>query len=229
MSMSPLRRLVGPVGVVLATALLSGCGETNPGVAVQVGAESISVNRVDELAGEYCRAIEDQLATNGQTVPNRYFRGGIAGTLTMRSIAEQLAEDYAVEPGSVYDEKVAQLEQSVSVLEEDVREAVLEVESSAAYVEAVQAAVGDRLLEEDGVYAAEYSARVERGRAAFEDWISAHDVTFDPQLGIELAQGRIAPVDTSLSHPVGDAATAGAAEEPDPAYAKSLPDAHRCG
>ncbi len=230
MSMSRPGRMAGLAGLVAAGALLTGCGSASPGVAVQVGDEQISVNEVDELATEYCLAIEDQLAAQNppQIVPNRYFRGGIAGTLTMRSIGEQLGEEYDVEPGPTYHESVAQLEQSVAVLDEEVRDAVIEVESSSAYVEAMQAAVGGVLLEEEGGSAAEYSDQVARGQQAFEDWISANGVTFDPALGVQLAKGNIESVDTSLSFAVGDDAVKGAADEPDPEYARALPASQTC-
>lgn len=230
MSMSRPGRMSGLAGLVAAGALLTGCGSASPGVAVQVGDEEITVNEVDGLAGDYCLAIEDQLAAQNppQIVPNRYFRGGIAGTLTMRSIGEQLGDEYDVEPGATYQESVAQLEQSVAVLDEEVRDAVIEVESSSAYVEAMQAAVGGVLLEDEGATDAEYSDQVARGQQAFEDWISDNGVTFDPALGVRLTKGNVESVDTSLSYAVGDNAVQGAADEPDPAYAGALPASHTC-
>jgi hypothetical protein len=215
--------------LAVVAALLSGCGGAQPGVAVKVGDETISSNRIDELAGEYCTAIEDQLTGNSQRVPQRYFRAGIASSLAMRSVAEQLAAEYDVEPGSTYDQQVAELQQSVAVLDEDVQESVIEVESSKAYVEAVQAAVGEVVLEQEGDGQAEYSEQVKRGQAVFEDWISEHGLEFDPSLGIGLVKGKVTSVDTSLSFPVGDNATNGSAEEPDAVYAAGLPDSHRCG
>ena len=230
MSMPRPGRIAGVAGLAVAAALLAGCGSASPGVAVQVGDETITTNEVDELASEYCRAVGDQLAAQNppQIVPNRYFRGGIAGTLTMRTIGEQLGEEYGVEPGKTYDESVAKLEQSVGVLDEEVREAVIEVESSSAYVEAMQAAVGEVLLEEEGGSAPEYSQQVERGQQAFEDWIAANGVTFDPALGVSLDGGQVTSQDTSLSFAVGDSAVKGGADEPDPAYAAALPAAQAC-
>ena len=231
MSMPRPGRVTGLAGLVVAGALLAGCGSASPGVAVQVGDEVITTNEVDELASEYCQAVGKQLAAQNppQVVPNRYFRGGIAGTLTMRTIGEQLGEEYGVEPGKTYDESVAQLEQSVGALDEEVRDAVIEVETSSAYVEAMQAAVGQALLEEEGGSTAAYSEQVARGQQAFEDWISAHGVTFDPALGVTLEKGQVTSEDTSLSFAVGDSAVNGAADEPDPAYAAALPSAQACG
>jgi hypothetical protein len=92
----------------------------------------------------------------------------------------------------------------------------------------VQRAVGELLLGEEGG-GQDYDAQVARGRTEFERWISDHGVTFDPSLGIELVKGSVQSVDTGLSVAVGEAAVAGAAEEPDEGYARSLPDSHRCG
>ena len=74
MSLSRPGAVAALAALVAAAALLSGCGGAQPGVAVQVGDESISSNRVDELAGAYCTAVEDQLTGNSQRVPQRYFR-----------------------------------------------------------------------------------------------------------------------------------------------------------
>lgn len=219
---------LGVVAAVAAGLFLSGCGSASPGVAVQVGDQDISINRVDELAGEYCRALEDQLTGNSQVVPQRYFRGGIAGTLAMRSIAEQLAEDYDVKPGSEYTKKVAELQQNVAVLEDDVQEAVITVETSPTYVEAVQRSVGESLLAQEGAEQG-YDAQVARGKAEFDQWIVANDVRFDPSLGIALVDGQIASADSALSVPVSDQAVAGAEPEPNQTYARSLPETHRCG
>lgn len=219
---------LGVVAAVAAGLLLSGCGSASPGVAVQVGDQDISTNRVDELAGEYCRALEDQLKGNSQVVPQRYFRGGIAGTLAMRSVAEQLAEQYDVEPGPDFRKKVAELEQSVGVLEEDVQEAVVTVETSPSYVEAVQRAIGQTLLAREGGEQT-YDAQVARGKQEFDAWIAEHEVRFDPSLGIELVDGEIASAETALSVPVSDEAVSGAEEQPDQTYARTLPSAHTCG
>ena len=162
-------------------------------------------------------------------MPLRYLRSGIAGVLAQRSVAEQLADEYDVEPGERYDEKVVQLEQSVRTLDPSVRAAVVTVESAGTYIEGVQAAVGDQLLTEEGTTGAQYSDQVARGRQAYEEWISEHGVSFNPQFGVAMVKGNIEPADTAVSFPVGDNAKAGASEQPDPAYAKSLPGAHSCG
>ena len=221
----------GPLvaGLVVAGLLLSGCGSARPGVAAQVGDERITVREVDQLAQDYCQAFEEQFEGNGEVVPHRYLRGGILGLITRRTIAEQLAEQYAVEPGDVYDDKVSQVEQSVQALPDEVHEAIITVETASAYVEAIQAAVGERLLDEEGVTSAKYTEQVARGERAFADFVAEEGVEVDPQYGIAVVDGQVTRVDTSLSYALSDDALKGGAEQPDPAYADSLPDAHRCG
>ena len=226
MSMSRLGRLAGLAAVV---AVLAGCGNVNPGVAVRAGDETVTVRDVDDTTADYCEAIQTQLKANQQVVPLRYFRSGITGVLAQRSVAEQLAAKYDVEPGELYDEKVVQVEQSVRTLDAGAREAVVTIETAGTYIEGVQAAVGKLLLGEEGTTGAQYSDQVARGRQAYEDWISENGVTFDPQFGIGMVKGNIEPVDTAVSFPVGANAKAGAAGQPDQAYAKSLPGAHSCG
>ena len=226
MSMSRLGRLAG---LVAAVTVLAGCGNLNPGVAVTAGDETVTVRDVDDTTADYCEAIQTQLETNQQVVPLSYFRSGIAGVLAQRSVAEQLAEEYDVEAGKLYDDKVVQVEQSVSQLDAGVRDAVVTIETAGTYVEGVQAAVGEQLLSEEGTTGAQYSDQVNRGRQAYEDWISEHGVSFNPQFGVALVKGNIEPADTAVSFPVGENAKAGAAEQPDPAYAQALPAAHSCG
>ena len=212
-----------------AVALLTGCAGASPGVAVQVGEESITVNEVDEVTANYCEAIEDQLTGNGQVVPLSFLRGGIAARLANRSIGEQLAAEHDVEAGRTYDQQVAELKQSTASFDEEVRDAVLLVDTEQAYTQAIQAAVGRQLLDEEGAEDVKYSDTVARGQAAYEDWVAEEDVTFDPKFGVDLVDGEAQPVDTSLSYPVGDAAVAGSKQTPDPAYAETLPDSQRCG
>jgi hypothetical protein len=225
-SMSRLGRVAGLVVVVSA---LAGCGNLNPGVAVKAGDETVTVREVDDTTGDYCEAILTQLQTNKQVVPNRYLRSGIAGVLAQRSVAEQLATEYDVEPGERHDEKVVQVEQSVSSLDPSVQDAVVTVETAGTYIESVEAAVGEKLLTAEGTTGAKYSDQVARGRQAYEEWISEHGVSFNPQFGVAMVKGNVEPADTAVSLPVGDNAKAGASQEPDQAYAESLPGAHSCG
>jgi hypothetical protein len=220
-----MSRTLGAVGA-LSVLVLTGCGAVQPGTAVEVGDDSIPLSEVDEVASDFCSAIEPQLEAQPQSIPNSYLRGGIAGTLALRSVAEQVAAEYGVEADSQrYQEAVRELRTNVEPVPEEFRESVIEVESAPQYVEAIQAAVGEQELDGQG----EYEEFVAAGSEVFTDWIAENGVEFDPALNTELKDGAISTVDGSVSFAVSEAARNGLAAEPNGALARQLPDAHRCG
>ena len=224
MKVSTTRRLSALAAA--ATLGLTGCGAISPGTAVRVDDETISVARVDEVAADFCTAIEPQLDGQAQTLPNGFLRGGIAGTLALRSAAEQVAADYGVEADSEqYRTAVADLQRQTASLPAEVRDSVVEVQGATAYIEAVQAAVGEQELDGEGAY----EDFVNAGAEVLTGWIQEHEVEFDPALNTALEDGNITTVDGALSFAVSDQAKAGLASEPNPAEARLLPDTHRCG
>jgi peptidyl-prolyl cis-trans isomerase SurA len=226
-----------PVQVVVASFLLAGsltgCGVAGtsfqPGVAARVGNDTVSVREVDSLASNYCSSIEKQLGANNQVVPQRYLRSGIVGQLALVSAARQLATQYGVEPGADYTRKVADLHHAVADLPAEQGQAVIEVESSSAYLQGVVTAIGEKELQRQGTAAPGAAAAATAGKKVFTRWLDDHDVRIDPQFGVQISQGQPVPTDGSLSYAVSDAAKQGDAAQPDQLYAASLPDAHRCG
>jgi len=227
-----------PVGILATSALLlsgvlSGCGVSgtgfHPGVAAQVGDDQITVSHVDEVTGNYCSAIQQQLSADNQVLPLRFLRAGIAGQLALASAAEQFAAEHDVEPGRQYDQKVAELQGAVATLSEEQQDAVIEIESSSTYISGVQQAVGKQLLREQGTPKPSTTEAGQAGQQEFARWLAGEDVSIDPQFGVEIKDGQAVPVDTSVSYAAGDTAKNGAADSPDQAYAASLPAAHRCG
>jgi hypothetical protein len=210
--------------MVLAGALLSSCGALHPGAAAVVGDKTIPMSKVDQVAGDYCHAITKQLQGDAQVVPLSFVRRGVAASLALRSVAQQLAAQYGVQPASVYQHKVTELQKATVHVPDEYKDAVIEVESASAYVEGVQAAIG---MAEDPKLG--YIESQKAGQSIFNDWIAQHDVTFDPSLGVTVKKGNIAESDGSLSYPVGSAAKNGASSNPDHQYAAALPSSHRCG
>lgn len=220
-----MSKSLGALGALTALAL-TGCGALQPGTAVEVGDEAISLDRVDQVAADFCTAIEPQLEAEAETIPHGYFRSGVAGTLALRSVADQLADDYGVVPDSdQYLQALAGLRQGVRAVPEELRDSVIEVESAPPYVEAVQAAVGEAVLDGQG----EYADFVAAGTDAFETWIAENGVEFDPALDTTIQDGTIAPEDGSLSFAVSELATNGQAEQPSSVTARMLPESQRCG
>ncbi len=108
---------------------------------------------------------------------------------------------------------------------ESIRENVITVQSAPQYVEAVQAAVGEQVLQGDG----EYDDFVNAGGEAFTTWLAENDVEFDPSLNTTLEEGQIATVDGAVSFAVSEDAKAGLEEQPNAVLARQLPSSHRCG
>lgn len=221
-------------GLAAASALLlTGCGVAgtsfHPGVAADVGDISITTDHVDKVATDYCLAIEEQLATDNSVLPQRYLRGGVAGQLALKAVADQLAEKYDVSPGAAYDSQIAQLEDAVSTLPKGQQEAVLEVDGSTTFISEIQAAIGTKLLIKQGTAAPTAEQATAEGQRVFTEWIADNDIQVDPQYGVDFVDGLPVPADTNLSVAAGDTAKLGGAANPDPDYSAALPAAQRCG
>lgn len=213
--------------VALAAALLlSGCAGLHAGTAVQVGDEQITESELDEVTTSYCEAASSSLDEQAQSVPNGFFRQGIAGLLAMREVAEQVASDQGVEVGpEAYQQQLDELRGQIASLPEDHQEAVLTVETARLYTEAAQAAIGEAALDGEGGQE-EFTAA---GAQEMQRWIEDNGVEFDPALNVTMRDGRPAPTDQSISFAVSEGAKAGQEEQPNSALAAELPDTQRCG
>ena len=143
--------------LAVSVVLLSGCGvagtEFHPGVAAQVGDDTITTRHVDDVTDGYCSTIETLSADQGaeqQRIPLRYLAHEFATDLVIRSIAEQLADDYDVEAGTAYRQAMAALEPQVAELSDHERDAALEIEGAQAYYQDVLTQIGGIELEKDG-------------------------------------------------------------------------------
>lgn len=216
-----------------STFLLTGCGSVpgfNPGVAARVGDETVTVDRVDDVAESFCGAAEAQLQ-DGQVLPNHYVRGQVAGSLTLRAVADQLLDEYGVEADGSYDQAVAQARASdqLSQLPTDQQDALVDVQGAPVYVAAVELAVGKAILADSGTTAPSDEEATAAGQKAFGAWVDDHDIRVDPQFGVTIEKDQSVVSDTSLSFADGDVATAADAADPDTDYAATLPDNQRCG
>ena len=207
--MTPIR-LRSLAGLALvSTVLLTGCGTTpafNPGVAARVDDQTISVRTVDDVTGTFCDAAGAQ--EDGTVFPQSYVRGYIAGTLTLRSAAEQFGDEYGVTAGAGYAEAVKQTEAGISSVPEDEKQGVIDVQTSAIYVTEIKQAAGAAILEEQGDEVTDEDATA-AGEEAFLAWLDDNDVRIDPKFGVAIEDGLAAPSDTSLSYAVSDTATKG--------------------
>lgn len=235
--MSVTRPLAGlAASALLLSGLLSGCGVAgtgwHPGVAAEVGDETISTDHVDEVASNYCTAIEDQLAEAGNVLPLRYLREGVTGQLVLVAAARQLAEQYDVEPGDQYARQIALLEAAVAQLPEDAQDAVIEIESSQSYIDGILEAVGRAEAKSAGAAEPTIEEATAAGTQVLTKWIDDNGVEIDPAFSMSIVDGKPTRIDTDISFADGKTAKLGGQATPDEAaadYAKTLPSAHRCG
>ena len=180
----------------------------------------------------YCDGLEAQLKSGGAVFPMSYVRAYVVRNLTVQAAAEQLAEEYDVTLPPSYDQALRDLETNLAGFREDRVDAVMEVESVTAYVQAVETEVGGVLLAEEGTTDADDATKQARGADALQQWISEHPADVNPRYGIAVSTPSLdAPtfVDTSTSYALSPNAVAAAKAEPDQELAATLPSSQRCG
>jgi hypothetical protein len=202
-------------------------------VAVEVGDQTVSTSKVDDLTVAFCEGLEPGLQSNGSVFPMSYVRGYVVRNLAVRAAAEQLAETYGVELPASYAQAVRDLRTQLATgFREDRIDDVVEVESVGAYVQAVELEVGDVLLAGEGDAGADDQAKLARGEEALTEWLAEHPAEVNPRYGIKVVDTSLNEptfVDTSTSYALSDDAVKGASAEPDQAWAATLPSSQRCG
>jgi hypothetical protein len=221
------RHLVALAGAAL---LLAGCGsDLHPGAAVQVGDERVALDHVDEVTDDLCESAEDQLVEASQAVPLSYLRSAVVGTLTIRELGDQLAEEYDVTPGPAYRTELEKIRDDVDEQPEKLQDSLIEFQSTDAYVTAIVRQAGQASLEEDGVAEPTVDDSLARGQELLTTYSRDAGVEIDPRFGLDFSDADVIQADRSVSLAVTDLAKAATADEPDPEYTKSLPDSQRCG
>jgi hypothetical protein len=221
-------------GLVLVGLVLSGCGSLgiHPGSAAVVGDESLSMSKIDDTTALYCQAYLPQLQQSSTAqVPMRLLRQYVAASLSQRLLGEQLATQYAVQPGSQYTQRVNQIKQQFATSAPDAEKAVVDVEGGDPYLQTVQVAIGQKLLAASGQPAGSLKAALQRGEVATQDWLTHHSIRIDPVFGVAVDGGQFTPVSDQTSYPLSALASLGASgtSQPDPAYVGALPPAQVCG
>ncbi|QIG44382.1 hypothetical protein G5V58_17800 [Nocardioides anomalus] len=219
----------------MPVVLLTGCGvagtQFHPGVAAQVGDDTITVRHVDQVTDNYCKALEEVSRTQppqgDQTTPLRYFSSDFVKSLASEAAARQLADELGIEPTKDYQDRLAQLEPQLEPLKSEAqKDAVRDVVGANAYTDDVLTQIGAKELEDQGQSSASPDDQLAAGQKKLDEWAQDHDVTINPKYATEL--GATEPVDTDLSFAVSDLATKGQAAQVDPAYADALPGDQVC-
>lgn len=223
MSITRLGRLAVLGAVVV---LLSGCGAMQPGVAAQVGEDTISVDQVDDLTTSLCAVLEDLPEGDPNTpaaVSGEKARNNAMQSLILRSIADQMAGDYGVRSGSDFKAQVDRVRLQFGSIDDAKVEAALPAYTSVAYFIDIMRQVGDTTqagLTDDQALAA--------GVKLAQQWESDNGIETNPLFGsFSIGDQEIKSERSDLAFAASD--TAKQAEQGSDDYAAALPDSQRCG
>ncbi len=222
-------RLMTAATTVVAGLLLSSCGGASPGVAAKVGDDTLTVRQVDTAAGDMCTALGDQFASQNTVLPMSFVRQGTLQLMILREQAMQVAEAYDLQPGSSYNNDVAQRERTAATMPDEVQDTYVELTSANALATDIVNQVGAIVLADQGVSDPTDEEVTQAGADLFNQWPDSHGIEIDPRYGLESVDGVLKPVDTNTSVAVGEVAKKGLATEPDTAFAQTLPLTQRCG
>ena len=217
---------LGPVAALaVAVVLLSGSGAAQPGVAAEVGQETITIDEVDDLAASICDVTEDLPDDN----PNAGVRTGEQArnsalqALILRSMADQMAADYGVESGEDFRRQEDRARLGFAASDEAKVEAALPGVTAIAYFVDIMQQIGDTTksgLSDDEALTA--------GIGLAQDWQDDHGVETNPlfnsfRIGDQEIESERSDLAFAVSGTAKDAE--GGSEE----YASSLPKSQRCG
>jgi hypothetical protein len=140
--------------LLVLVALLSGCNLAGngfqPGVAVVVDDQTITVDHIDQVTHAYCEGVAETLQKRDQKVSMRYLSSQVVlPQLTIKLLVEQLAEELGVEPTDQYRSELSDLRSRVTALDDESADAVVEVESARSYYIDVLTSIGDLEPAED--------------------------------------------------------------------------------
>lgn len=226
-------RLALVTTALIAAGVLAGCGvaETGvrPGVAAQVGETEISVTDVDTLSSDFCAAVEPNLQQGGTVATMGAVRGVALTTLVSRAIADGIAEDYDVQPGSLYRDAVKQLSVQAARLDDAQAEAFMTVNSYPSYLQDILSAAATKRLQSLGEAEPSQEAIDAAAQQLYSTWPAENGLELDPRFGRAFVDGRFVASDTGLSVPVSEVGKRDVDGEETPPWADSLPDSLRCG
>lgn len=227
------RSAAAAVPLVLALAVsLGACGQARPGVAATVGEDSFTVREVNTLTSEFCDAVRTRVQEEQQVFPMEAVRSTVLTSLTMRSLAEQVAEQYGVQVGGA-DLAAAetQLRSQAREVPESLQETFTQVFGAPVYVQVAVQQVGEQLMAREGTDPGQDPRQTaqQRGREAMLAWAQQHDVRIDPRYGLAMTENGVDLANTQTSLPVSQFADDTRPGRAGPAAAGALPDAQKCG
>jgi hypothetical protein len=216
-------RTAAALAAASSVLLLSGCGETGPGVAAVVEGDRITDQEVDDFARVLCALGAVPGTESGS--PARAARATALQILVGNELAEDIADVDAVAQSDIAP-SVEGLTATRDQVPADVRDTLDEVAREFAAAEVAIATLGGEALSEEGGQASEEDARVEGNRLRNE-YARTADIEIDPRFG-RLVDGAIQPGSGSLSVPVSEQARQATEPQPADSFVAGLPASQKC-
>lgn len=223
----PLTTVV--VAAALGSAVLSGCSVAGtgaqPGAAARVGDETISMERVDDVADSLCEVLLSDARQEAQVYPGSVLRNAAHTGLVMREMGEQILEEHGAEvpDGAVSD--LDRLRRTYGSADPEDLETALPAFVGGEYLQAVFVAVGREELGEEATDEQALTAGVELARA----WQDEQDLETNPALdAVRIGETSFETERDAVSVAVSDAARDATDPESGAERAASLPASQTC-
>jgi hypothetical protein len=213
-------------GLALAVVLLTGCAGLQPGVAMVVGDDQISVNEVDELAGDICDVLKADPSQTQDSGPRSgsQLRNGALQSLALRSMADQIAAEHGVEAGQDYEDAKNQVELQYGGVDEDLVAAAMPAFTSSNYFLSIIRQVG---AQESGA-AQDSDEALTAGIQVAQQWQDDNEIETNPAFdSFRIGDTSIETERSDLARAAGDTAKGASSASAD--YIASLPSTQRCG
>lgn len=214
---------------VSLAALTSACGvsqaEFSPGVAVEVGDSTISVQTVDDTVGPTCAALQANPQLIGQGFSGAQLRNIVLQQLALKDIADQLATDNGIDADEVYTQNSEAARGTITGVSDAEAEKALPVFAASPYLTDVI----DRVITVKLGASADSQVRQAAAQQILTDFQKKYGIEtnplFDP-LDFTTAGDEGTPTDLSVAL----SSIAKDADEPSPAPAVvgALPENQRC-
>ena len=217
-------RRVAPA-LAASAVLLSACGQVAPGVAAEVGDDTITDQQVDDVAQVLCALNADPSGAAAPTASKT-----VRAQALQLLVANELAED-VVDPDSVdrrqLREALAQSAETREAVPSTLRPVFDDVVRDYVTAQLGLTELGRQALRRQGGSAGEVDdqAALAEGERLRTQHAAEVDIAVDPRFGT-VTDGVLTPATGSLSVAVSETARSGAAENPD---AGALPATQTCG
>ena len=217
--------LRGAASAAAALLLLSGCGETAPGVAAEIGSDRITDEQVDDFAEVLCAI--GGVAGGEAGTPTRSARFASLQILMSNELTADIADldDVSSDQVSAILDQMTPARELLSEGETDTFDQVAEefARAQAAIIE-----LGRESLEESGRPGEiPDQAAFAEGQRLLSEHAQQADIEVDPRFG-QVVEGALQPSSGSLSVPVSELAVAGSSAEAGEELAGMLPASQKC-